>query len=311
MEMEEEGAESGFYAYLQDDLGSPMHLLNEDGKIRESYGYDEFGMELFSEENRGGRIQPFGYTGYQMEEAGGVYYAQARRYDAGAGRFISEDKIKGFTSMPYTLNQYSYCWNRPLDYVDLDGKFPWLIIPVVIGAVMLTGCTAEETKGPPKDYYQDDSVGQNCYSYVFQLPAATRPGMISYTGNNGYTNQENRIYTVEEIAEYVLRDMETLGKNVRIINNIMEASDNEYVVSMKTSTERVPVEGYRNVADFHFAILLSDGTWADKTGQVPSRWNVLDGTDLTWDWGYPENEYYVKGYYNTESIFFAVEVCPE
>lgn len=36
-------------------------------------------------------FQPFGYTGYQKEEAGGLYYAQARRYDADTGRFISED----------------------------------------------------------------------------------------------------------------------------------------------------------------------------------------------------------------------------
>ena len=161
MEMEEEGAESGFYSYLQDDLGSPMHLLSEDGKIRESYGYDEFGMELFPEENRGGRIQPFGYTGYQMEEAGGVYYAQARRYDAGIGRFISEDKIKGFTSMPCTLNQYSYCWNRPLDYVDLDGLWPsWNDIKTTVGnAISDVGNTikngVEKAVDSAKNFYEE------------------------------------------------------------------------------------------------------------------------------------------------------------
>ena len=54
-------------------------------------------------------FQPFGYTGYQKEEAGGLYYAQARRYDADTGRFISEDKVKGFITMPVTLNAYGYC----------------------------------------------------------------------------------------------------------------------------------------------------------------------------------------------------------
>ena len=117
--MEEDGLES---YYLQDDLGSPMQLLDENGEIRESYGFDEFGMSLFPEEDPGHQVQPFGYTGYQMEEAGEVYYAQARRYDAGTGRFVSEDKIKGDLSTPYTLNQYIYCWNNPEKYIDLNGK---------------------------------------------------------------------------------------------------------------------------------------------------------------------------------------------
>ena len=129
--MEEDGLES---YYLQDDLGSPMQLLDENGEIRESYGFDEFGMSLFPEEDPGHQVQPFGYTGYQMEEAGGVYYAQARRYDAGTGRFVSEDKIKGFPVMPCTINPYTYCWNRPTDHVDLDGLWPsWNDIKTTVG----------------------------------------------------------------------------------------------------------------------------------------------------------------------------------
>lgn len=50
-----------------------------------------------------------------MDEAGGQYFAQARRYDAGVGRFVSEDFIKGHIAVPYTMNHYNYCWNRPMD----------------------------------------------------------------------------------------------------------------------------------------------------------------------------------------------------
>jgi len=34
---------------------------------------------------------------------------------------MSEDSIKGIQTHPFTLNQYSYCWNQPLNLVDLDG----------------------------------------------------------------------------------------------------------------------------------------------------------------------------------------------
>lgn len=75
-----------------------------------------------------------------------VFYAQARRYDAWNGRFVSEDLHKGYKSATYTLNQYSYCWNRPMDYVDNNGKFPWLVIIAVVGTgLLLTGCSDEET----------------------------------------------------------------------------------------------------------------------------------------------------------------------
>ena len=72
--MKEEGED---IYYLQDDLGSPMHLLDEEGRSKASYGYGEFGEEKQFFGDAG--FQPFGYTGYQKEEAGGLYYAQARR----------------------------------------------------------------------------------------------------------------------------------------------------------------------------------------------------------------------------------------
>ena len=115
--MEEDETDS---YYLQDDLGSPMQLMDEEGEIRETYGFDEFGLNL--DNHRGREKQPFGYTGYQMEAAGGLYFAQARRYDARAGRFVSEDNIKGNAYSPMTINPYLYCRNHPLKYIDPSGN---------------------------------------------------------------------------------------------------------------------------------------------------------------------------------------------
>ena len=117
--MEEAGRDS---YYLQDDLGSPMQLVGENGEIRESYGFDEFGQPLHDDPEQW--VQPFGFTGCQMEAAGGMYFAQARRYDAGTGRFVSEDKIAGKITMPFTLNRYVYCLANPLIFVDLNGLDP-------------------------------------------------------------------------------------------------------------------------------------------------------------------------------------------
>lgn len=40
-----------------------------------------------------------------------------------AGRFVSEDFLKGHIAVPYTMNHYNYCWNRPMDLVDLNGMW--------------------------------------------------------------------------------------------------------------------------------------------------------------------------------------------
>ena len=122
--MEEEGRD---HFYFQDDLGSPMRLADEAGRSEEAYGFDEFGNDIRTAKDIfQDSLQSFGFTGYQMDSAGGLYFAQARRYDAGAGRFVSEDFLKGHIAVPYTMNHYSYCWNRPMDLVDLNGKFPSL-----------------------------------------------------------------------------------------------------------------------------------------------------------------------------------------
>ena len=122
--MEEEGRD---YFYFQDDLGSPMRLTDEAGRSEEAYGFDEFGNDIRTAKDIfQDSMQSFGFTGYQMDGAGGLYFAQARRYDAGAGRFVSEDFLKGHIAVPYTMNHYNYCWNSPMDLVDLNGMWPSL-----------------------------------------------------------------------------------------------------------------------------------------------------------------------------------------
>ncbi len=79
------------YAYLQDELGSPIRLLElgETGETKQMvYGYDEFGVDTYKTQ---GKIQPFGYTGYRHDKVADTYFAQAREYIPSVGRFGGED----------------------------------------------------------------------------------------------------------------------------------------------------------------------------------------------------------------------------
>ncbi|PWT25765.1 DUF6531 domain-containing protein [Butyrivibrio fibrisolvens] len=140
------------YYYLQDELGSPMYMTGTDGAAVSLYAFDDFGRGIdpltgklkkrrnkysngIEESNHkhaytteGNIIQPFAFTGYQEDDISGLKFAQARFYDADTGRFQSEDLVKGFTNIPFTLNHYSYCFGCPIGFVDRNGQFlDWVV----------------------------------------------------------------------------------------------------------------------------------------------------------------------------------------
>jgi len=63
---------------------------------------------------------PKEFTGQRLDSTG-LYYYNARYYDATIGRFISPDTVIQNFANPQNLNRYSYCLNNPLKYVDPSG----------------------------------------------------------------------------------------------------------------------------------------------------------------------------------------------
>ncbi len=149
-EMLKEGGNTESY-YLQDDLGSTIRLIDGKGILRDSYGYDEFGRDLYGNQ---GAEQPFGYTGYQYDNVAGTYFAQAREYLPDEGRFVAADVVEGNIFIPQTQNRYKYCLDQPLCYIDPSG------------------CTEEETSIQRTKLIEwDDTpveevILQNSYGYI-------------------------------------------------------------------------------------------------------------------------------------------------
>lgn len=115
---------SGSNYFLQDDMGSVIGLTDINGRPAVSYGYDEFGRDLYQNQ---AVQQPFGYTGYQYDDIAETYFAQEREYDCTNGRFGSVDLYKGTIYRSDTINSYIYCVNNPMGYIDPLGLFPaWL-----------------------------------------------------------------------------------------------------------------------------------------------------------------------------------------
>ena len=99
--------------YLTDHLGSTIMMTDENGDVIWNEGYTAFGEkagETGFDLDESGR-----YTGKDYDEDTGLYYFNARWYDANLGRFTTEDPAKD------SHNWYAYCANNPLRYVDPSG----------------------------------------------------------------------------------------------------------------------------------------------------------------------------------------------
>ena len=121
--------------YFNDELGSVMSLTDASGNDQISYRYDEFG-NIDRTDSTNFDYQPFGYTGYQFDPCEGLYYAQARRYDAQNGRFISQDKVPGSQEIVLALHRYIYCANRVFYYVDPDGLMWHVLAGALVGGIV-------------------------------------------------------------------------------------------------------------------------------------------------------------------------------
>ncbi|MBO3087834.1 RHS repeat-associated core domain-containing protein [Cellulomonas sp. zg-ZUI40] len=137
----------GTDAVLTDLLGSPVGLGGADGSVSARWSFDPFGVASVSGDVHGADL---GFTGRQLDGAGLTFH-RARYYDAGLGRFISEDPI-GFAG---GSNLYAYGANAPTVFTDPTGRNPMLIGCVagrrsMVGRrTWVSGCRGGRSTGGP------------------------------------------------------------------------------------------------------------------------------------------------------------------
>jgi RHS repeat-associated protein len=105
---------------LQDSLGSTSVIADSSGTSAGTIQYFPFGSVRFS---TGTISTDKKFTGQRLDLTG-LYYYNARYYDANIGRFISPDTIISNPSDPQSLNRYSYVLNNSLKYTDPTGNWP-------------------------------------------------------------------------------------------------------------------------------------------------------------------------------------------
>jgi RHS repeat-associated protein len=103
------------YYYHTDHVGSIRKITNSAGAVVWDANYVAFGSQY----NQSGSITELhSFTGKELDPDTGLYYFNARWYDAELGRFVSEDPGND----PNNPNLYGYCSNNPLIFTDPTGK---------------------------------------------------------------------------------------------------------------------------------------------------------------------------------------------
>jgi RHS repeat-associated protein len=97
--------------FLPEPMGLTGVLNNSRGVKEEDVVYYPYG-ETFT--NTGTANVAYKYTGKELDNNTGLYFYEARYYDAMLGRFISADTIVPNQGNPQDFNRYTYGNNNPI-----------------------------------------------------------------------------------------------------------------------------------------------------------------------------------------------------
>ena len=198
-------------------LGTPERVA---GASEHAFGYDEFGIPEATKMPEVAKILgatklpevsdelPLGFTGYMRDDISDTLFAQAREYMPEIGRFMGRDILKGRVEQPRSLNEYAYCHNDPVGFVDLNGM-------------------EEEAKQNPveftRDYMVNQSIGKGAEAVEIESEYAIRQKLL-------YNNYQKEYRSAKDLAQIIRKETNnpcakngTLGQITRRYNNANKA----------------------------------------------------------------------------------------
>ena len=124
------------YYYVRNAQNDVIFISNSDNTGVVMYQYDAWGNMTAcydtSDDGMLSIVNPYTYRGYFYEFETNTYFLKSRYYNPELCRFISADSVLD-NRATNTLNQFAYCANNPIAFVDNTGK---LLIGCIVGTVV-------------------------------------------------------------------------------------------------------------------------------------------------------------------------------
>ena len=129
--------------FMTDHLGSVRAVADSEGNVLEAYDYYPYGEDIaesasaVSPSAPGASLQPYRFNGKESQEFAGLPYLDygARFYHQLSSRWTTMDPL---AEKYYSVSPYAFCSNNPVNFVDWDGRMPFLlpVAPYVVSAVV-------------------------------------------------------------------------------------------------------------------------------------------------------------------------------
>lgn len=122
-----------YYYYHYNAHGDVVAVTDSNGAVYRQYAYDPYGNVISVRDggpnggntvdinNDPGFNNAYTYAGYRYDQETGLYFLNARYYNAGIGRFLTKDTFKGRANDPQSINRYAYAHGNPVSFVDPTG----------------------------------------------------------------------------------------------------------------------------------------------------------------------------------------------
>ena len=256
------------YYFERNIFGDITSIYDKDGVLKASYTYDAYGNCTVSDSstNNIGRENPFRYRGYYYDVETNLFLVSSRYYSPELCRWISPDDIEYLDPESVNgLNLYCYCFNNPINYIDLDGHAPkWLRNVLDIGLYIVSAAIAvgvgigvsggEGPVGGIAAGVETFSALNNLtnaiyYNYISDGSSA----MTSNSYRDGYINRWDRLDYVKEqtgqdkfntttwmyFSEYNLHmygwylTSWALGKNIPLISDFAKSTSDADITAGK------------------------------------------------------------------------------
>ena len=180
---------------------------------------------------------------------------------------------------------FAYCNNNPVNMVDPNGCFAWIIPLIIFIPLLLSGCSADSSSSPSDYKTNNDKIGA-CYEYVgtyigwtYSTGGDTDPGTYYERIYGNGVSKLPEIFSITEVSQLFEKDL--IARSVEYsrydsFSQIPKLENNQKLIACMQYTTK---KGY---CDYHFAVMLSNGEWADKYGVSKSRYGVLTFDGMTW-----------------------------
>ena len=201
------------YYYARNAQNDVVFIKDSDNIGVVLYQYDAWGnITTCVDVSDGGMlsiVNPYTYRGYFYEIETNSYFLKSRYYNPELCRFISADSVLDNRTVSQT-NIFSYCANNPVNFIDTNGHLIMgilLVVAIVGGIVLLSGCTKNEDNNNTTQYTQP------------QTPSVTQTTPSTSSNSNRPVTAQEKSYAATVYAEAGGQNKKTKKAVAHVMHN--------------------------------------------------------------------------------------------